>query len=236
MQGHYSVSASQNGEIPLTSLDNTSTSNFQLPSPSSWEDEPTSNFGQTVASTSCTDPSSELVIEPNFRNKFAERIASSGNLAGMSRMKKSGSVVRFADEIPVDLRRSTEQDVAATSENPDRPEMRHRGSIVSIASDAISDEDDMPSPGLQRTKSQLSMLIDETIARNGRKSFENLPNVARRGRSKVSQQEGSEEDKLLAMAHKEGVTKAGGAQLSRRFRLSAESESRYSSPSPPPLF
>lgn len=81
-------------------------SDFELPSASSWQSvESHATLGQN--SKTSTSPSNEpLVIEKNFREKFLETQSkiksSSTNLAAMGRqMRKTGSVVRFADEVEI---------------------------------------------------------------------------------------------------------------------------------------
>ena len=175
----------------------------------------------------------EMLVDRDFRGKFAERIASSSSLAIVNKMKKTGSVVRFADEVPTELHRGKQRKQSSSSEESDhglrKPLARH-DSTTSQALDDSSDDDDVVE--LPRTRSQLSLAIH-----NMRKDSSE-PDVVRPNPLASTKAPASkvEEEKLLNMGRKDGVTKAGGVQVPQPHRLTGQSFQRHESPSPPPLF
>lgn len=154
----------------------------------------------------------------------------------MNRIKKTGSVVRFADEVPTDLRNRKERESGSTQGSDRIPVLSHRDSVASVASVAVIDEDEVVSPQLPRTKSQLSMLIEESRSKNKREHAEPEIPAENIGLSSRRKRDPTDAEKVLAMAHGEGVTRFGGRQIRKGFKFSDGSEMRYSSPSPPPLF
>jgi hypothetical protein len=209
-------------------------STFALPSPSSWEDEPTIVSGRVSPRLPSPGPV-EFTIDKDFRGKFAERIASTSNLAGMSRMKKTGSVVRFADEVSVELRKPKEA-LSTTYEYENRPFLPHRQSASSVAiSDGDFDEDQSSVSGLQRTASSLSLLIQSVQLGDGSLPAELSPRkIVKKDKSRKGKDD--DEEELLAMGRRGGVTRAGGIQVPPQQRLRDDVDSRYSSPEPDPVF
>ncbi|EXJ81153.1 hypothetical protein A1O3_07443 [Capronia epimyces CBS 606.96] len=223
-----------------------------LPSASSWQsDDSTAENLMTMATGAAPLTSSDLV-ERDFRGKFVEtqkKLTSSTNLAALGRMKKTGSVVRFADEIPQDWRKGKEK---ATLADDSMGPSRLRSSF---ASSALTDEEnssDDDNVRLPRTKSQLSLLIkqkrDETGSqdlgpeakaqgRGGQDEGKNNDEGKGKGKGKGKENTKSKEEELLSMGRRGGVTKAGGVQVPKPQRLSEHDDPGHiSSSSPEPLF
>ncbi|EXJ78455.1 hypothetical protein A1O1_08855 [Capronia coronata CBS 617.96] len=217
---------------------------FALPSASSWQSvDSTAEYPGPVATGSSPSASSALV-DRGFRGKFVEtqkQLSSSASLAPLGRIRKTGSVVRFADEIPQDIGKGKEKEML----HDDRTGPARLRS--SLASDALTDEDDSSENehvGLSRTKSQLSLLIRKKRGETGSQdigpetrspSSEDRGKSSEKGKGKDNAQ--SKEDELLSMGHRGGVTKAGGVQVPKPQRLSERDDPGYiSSSSPEPLF
>lgn len=226
----------------------TGSSTFELPSASSWQSvEENDPERPTIVTLSSSTEPSDIVFNRDFRGKFVEeqrkKVTSTSNLAALGRMKKTGSVVRFADEIemPEEFGKAKGREQPRMMENePERPSRLRRSSGVFDDDDhdheeQDDEEEDEEDSGLElpRTKSQLSLLIHETRKQSG---SQNLGPSVLSPASKGDQPLGKEEEKLLSMGRKDGVTKAGGVQLPERQRLRSNSGNKYRSPSPPPLF
>lgn len=240
---------------------------FELPSASSWQsvDSHTDPFASTSKKASEEDPQ-PLQIDKNFRERFNEnqkQLRSSTNLAGMHRtMRKTGSVVRFADEVnvPESLRKlkgiAADAPAASMSDerSPASPEqaqswrqaLSHRGSIGSVA--AVSDEgSDELDPELPRIKSHLSLAIANLKRSQSSGEVGSLhdagvtsPEIEMEQEALISgahtKKKSEEEEKLLAMAHKDGVTKAGGINMPKELTIKGtafELGSSYDSPEEP---
>lgn len=211
---------------------------------------------QTQASPSADT----LVIDRNFRERFMQKTRnSSTNLANMNRsMRKTGSVVRFADEVELAtstslkksasatdrksvplspqsaLRTSSESKVATvTGGNPVnlrpwRPSgIERHDSIGSVA--AVSDDgsDGLEEGGeLPRTQSHLSLGIADLKRTLSSGNLEDLkddenaitsPTIEEEQEALIKGQKGKsltkEEENLLAMGRKDGVTRAGGVNM-----------------------
>jgi hypothetical protein len=186
------------------------------------------------------------LVEPDFRGKFVEtqkKLASSTNLAGLGRMRRPGSIVRFADELSEDDgSKGKEREVVASSlrdENIGPSRLR-----TSMASAAICDasDSDTSSDGhmeLPRTKSQLSLLINNKRSETGSSDIgpESQPKAANGKDKDAREKTRSKEEELLSMGRRDGVTKAGGIQVPKQQRVSELEGPGYESPSSPePLF
>lgn len=190
-----------------------------------------------------------------------KKLSSFTNLAGLERVRKSVSTVRFADESPEDIGKGKEKEVLPPldDERTDRSHMKstskgagqrqqeyrkRRGdSDDDRDSDSDSDEDDEDDEDdddnlqmkLPRTKSQLSLLIQHKREQTGSQDLgpPSSPEDAAKPRAK----EKSKEEELLSMGRRDGVTKAGGVQITRQQRVVARDEPEdLSSSSPEPLF
>ncbi len=191
------------------------------------------------------------IVDRDFRGRFVEnqrKLASATNLAGMGRMKKTGSIVRFADEVPQDLRKGKEKEILPhlQDENvgPSRMRPGSAGSVFShgddYAEDADADVDDKDSSNdemaLPRVKSHLSLLIKHKRDETGSRDLGPEP-ISSTSKEKGKETAKSQEDELLSMAHRDGVTKAGGVQVPKSLRISQHDDPGYMSPSSPePLF
>lgn len=207
-----------------------------MPLASSWEDDLSAEGGR-ISPTLGASGTAELAIDKDFRGRFAERIASTSNLASLNKFKKTGSVVRFADEVPAELWKS-KGPLSTTFEAEIRPTLPHRESIVSVAiSDGDADEDSLFMPGLQRTESSLSLLLRRAHLEDGSLPVETrLTEDASRKTTKQNDTKADEIDALLAMGRRGGVTKAGGIQLPPQQQLREDIDSTFSSPSPDRIF
>lgn len=243
-----------------------SAATFALPSASSWQSVDSAAEKAPLATTAPALTSSELV-DRDFRGRFVEtqkKLASSTNLAALGRMKKTGSVVRFADEIPQDLRKGKGKEVITPLRDENIGPSRLRSSAADESgSDDESDEDDHceheheheHDPGddhdddaghdsssdileLPRTKSQLSLLIQNKRDENGGQDLGPEAKPAEStGKGKEKGKAKSKEEELLSMGRRDGVTKAGGVQVPRPQRVSEHDDPGYSlSSSPEPLF
>jgi len=197
----------------------------------------------TTIQTSALQPSSVLV-EPDFRGKFIEnqkRIASSTNLAAAGRLGKSGSMVRFADDKP---ERDKERQALLVGEGDCRKSQSEQPARIigprgtSTDSQVFEDDNndkDNERKELPRTKSQLSLLIESQRKQNGRPAArQQEPKAKERAASLESRED---EDELIMMGRREGVTRAGGVAPGRStHRISGASAHRYRSPTPPPLY
>lgn len=153
-------------------------------------------------------------------------------------MRKTGSIVRFADEDPQDLRKGKEKEIV--------PPLQHEnigpaGQRTSIATEALFNDDEASSDDhmeLPRTKSQLSLLIKIKRDENGSQDLGPDEKAQEpKGKDKDTGKAQSKEEELLSMARGDGVTKAGGVQVPKSLRLSEHDDPGYTSPSSPePLF
>ena len=212
--------------------DTEETSGFALPSASSWQDVGSvgsSDIGTGTSGTSLGPPAS--LVETDFRKKFAEN-KSQTNLSGLGRLGKSGSMVRFKDDVPERL----EQD----DEGIDKMEEKSEHALVS-PSEELDEEAVLP-----RTKSQLSMLIAHARRKSSSHELPG-PSSLQQGqndccsKAEKNQVEDEKEDGLLMMGRKDGVTKAGGlSSVARGKRMMGEQiepeKFAYQSPPTPPLF
>lgn len=250
---------------------------FELPSASSWQSiESHAEPSASTAHGSVSHPGEPLVIDKNFRERFLEaqgKLRSSTNLDGMNRpIRKTGSVVRFADEVNAatsftHLQKSrsladrredpaaphveqsfhravseggqakSNQDLSRGEPRPWRPSgFQRHDSVGSVA--AVSDDDSNEAiETLPRNKSHLSL----GIADLKRSQIDgNQGSQARYGHAVTSPQIEDEqgalisgaksksptqdEENLLAMGRKGGVTKAGGVNLPKELTVKGKFE------------
>jgi hypothetical protein len=179
------------------------------------------------------------------------RGASSTNLSGLG---KSKSTVRFADQLPG--RRATsgaidrQTTAPASNTTPDaamaNAQARTRRGSGAIADDDEDDDDDiLPLP---RTKSQLSLMIDQERRKSGTHELRPSPlqqEVHKEGGDKTASKpkdndDDDEDDDLLIMGRKDGVTRAGAidgkARGKQKMSLKDSDKFRYQSPPTPPLY
>ena len=204
-----------------------SASTFALPSASSWQSDESAPERSTVSTTAPPPPTGDLV-DPGFRGKFVEnQKKSSINLAGLNRMRKIGSVVRFADE------EETEGKGKGREADPTSESGRRLSQMTTVAHDdsgSSTDEDQDQPLQLPRTKSQLSLLIKHKRDQTGSQDLgPQSPTIPAPSEPK----EKSKEAELLSMGRRDGVTKAGGVQVPRQQRLSDNDPSKSSIPSSP---
>lgn len=86
----------------------TSGATFALPSASSWQSIDSTTENRKLATTA-PQPTLGDLVDPGFRVKFVEsqkKLSSVTNLAGLGKVRKSLSTVRFADESPEDSGKS----------------------------------------------------------------------------------------------------------------------------------
>lgn len=212
---------------------------FALPSASSWQsvESMPENFRTTAVDSSLAATSD--LVNRDFRGKFAEtqkKLTSSTNLAALGRMRKTGSVVRFADEVPPDLRKGKERESQPDDDvGPSRLRSSLPGGALSDGED--SSDNDKDNRGLPRTKSQLSLLIKKKREETGSRDIGSHETGRGRGMDQSHEDTNSKEEELLLMARRDGVTKAGGVQGSKPQRMSEHEDPGYlSSSSPEPLF
>ena len=148
--------------------------------------------------------------------------------------------MRFADELPrEDIGKGKEREV------PTSP-LRNENAIpsrlhMSMASIAISDDSDTESSSsgqmeLPRTKSHLSLLINNKRNQTGDTDIGPAPQ-SQGPAGKDKEKARSKEEELLSMGRRDGVTKAGGVQVPKQQRVSELEDPGYHSPSSPePLF
>lgn len=252
--GHSTLS-SQVAICPATTEDSSRRiSAFELPSASSWQSvESHADPRGTSTGTTSTQEVTSLVVEKNFREKFTEtqkKLQSSTNLVGMNKMmRKTGSVVRFADEvdIPENFRRSPGTDRAGSPHHrpvsDSRPQswrqglQRHDsvGSVAAVSDDGTDEfearEDDTTM--LPRTRSQLSLGIadlkrSQSMGQDDAAFVVTSPQIEEEQdaliKGKKTTQPSEEEEKLLAMGRKDGVTRAGGVNLPKELTVQGKFE------------
>lgn len=238
---------------------------FALPSASSWQSIDSTTDNRKLATTAPQLTLGDLV-DPGFRVKFVEsqkKLSSVTNLAGLGKVRKSLSTVRFADESPEDIGKGKGKEILHALED-ERPGPSHMKSTLKSAgqrqqerndrrddseddsdSDSEEDEDedeeddDDDDDNLQmilpRTKSQLSLLIQHKRDQTGSQDLgpASFPEEGVKPQIK----EKSKEEELLSMGRRDGVTKAGGVQTPRQQRVAGRDEPEdLSSSSPEPLF
>ncbi|KIV76943.1 hypothetical protein PV11_08790 [Exophiala sideris] len=214
----------------------TSGAGFHLPTSSSWQSVNSGNDGPHLGSTAPVTSSADLV-DRDFRGKFVEsqrKLASSTNLASLDR--RSGSVVRFADEIPRISRKGKSKETSPELKTENMAPSRLRSSITSdeFANDQDESSDDQME--LPRVKSSLSLLIKTKREEIGRSDLG--PEAAGfKGKGKEPDKSNSKEEELLSMGRRGGVTKAGGVQVPESQRVSEHDDpGQFFSSSPEPLF
>jgi hypothetical protein len=234
--------------IELTTLPTATVSGtgFALPSAGSWQSVESTSPKHAMAATAPTESTvSKDLVEPDFRGKFVEtqkKLASSTNLVGLGKMRRPGSIVRFADELATDdTSKGKEREVSSSLRDENLGPSRLRTSMASatIVDDTDSDSSSGGQMELPRTKSQLSLMINNKRSETG--SFdigpEAQPQVANRKDKEAREKTRSKEEELLSMGRRDGVTKAGGIQVPRQQRVSELEGPGYESPSSPePLF
>jgi hypothetical protein len=183
------------------------------------------------------------------------RGASSTNLSGLG---KSKSTVRFADQLPGRRATSGAVDRQTTAPMPNttpgaaliNAQARARRGSGAIADDDDEDDDDiLPLP---RTKSQLSLMIDQERRKSGAHELRPSPlqqEVHKEGGDKTASKpkdndndddDDDADDDLLTMGRKDGVTRAGAiggkAQGKQKMSLKDNDKFLYQSPPTPPLY
>jgi hypothetical protein len=179
------------------------------------------------------------------------RGASSANLLGLG---KSKSTVRFADQLPGRRATSSAVDRQTTTPASDTaPDVAvtnaqtrtRRGSGAIVDDDDDDDDDIIPLP---RTKSQLSLMIDQERRKSGTHELRPSPlqqEVRKEGGDKTASKpknndDDDEDDDLLTMGRKDGVTRAGAidgkARGKQKMIMKDSDKFRYQSPPTPPLY
>ena len=184
------------------------------------------------------------------------RGASSTNLSGLG---KSKSTVRFADQLPGRRATSGAVDRQTTAPVPNTtPDAAltnakaraRRGSGAIVDDDDEDDDDILPLP---RTKSQLSLMIDQERRKSGAHELRPSPlqqEVHKEGGDKTASKlkdndndddnDDDADDGLLTMGRKDGVTRAGAiggkAQGKQKMSLKDNDKFLYQSPPTPPLY
>jgi hypothetical protein len=242
------------------------TTSFALPS-TSWQDAacPANSQGGPSSTAATPQQPSSWLVDTNFRSRFVEKTrgASSTNLSGLG---KSKSTVRFVDQ-PLGRRATSgaaDARLAAPAPNATRDALTTEAQTRPRRdSGAIADEDDDEEGGggggggeeeeqeedivLPRTKSQLSMMIEQERRKSGTYELRPSPlqQEVRKGvgndtASKPNDNENEADDGLLMMGRKDGVTKAGtiGSKARGKQRSSPNQSDgfRYQSPPTPPLY
>jgi len=214
-----------------------------LPSASSWQSVDSAAENPRLSSTLFEHPSADIV-DRDFRGRFVEnqkKLASSTNLPSLGRMRKTGSIVRFADEVPEELRKGKEKEILPPLQDENAGPSRMRpGSSGSVFSHGDDDADDNESSHdemeLPRVKSHLSLLIKHKRDETGSRDLGPEP-TSSNSKGKGKEKAKSQDEELLSMAHRDGVTKAGGVQVPKSLRISEHIDPGDLSPSSPePLF
>ena len=223
---------------------------FLLPSASSWQSVESTSPGRSNPAIQSSMP----LVDPNFRKQFVEaRSASQLNLAALgSKMRKTGSVVRFAEDLPTEFGKGKAREPSLSG--PGESALRRssgaeaRRSFLSAETAAREDSGEEDSEEdtlvmLPRTRSQLSMAIEQQRRISGSSNLgppeehAETQSSKSKGKGKGKELENEDmEDELLKMARKDGVTKAGGPRSRLPLRMSPSSVQRYRSPTPPPIF
>lgn len=179
-----------------------------------------------------------------------KKLSSVTNLAGLGKVKKSMSTVRFADEAPGVTGKGKEKEVLASSPedvragpSQMRPALKTTEQPRSLSDSrddgSDSEEDDDDDDNLQmllpRTKSQLSLLIQHKRDQTGSQDLGPASSPETVVKPKIKDK--TKEEELLSMGRRDGVTKAGGVQTPRQQRVIGRDEPEdLSSSSPEPLF
>ncbi|KAK5052092.1 hypothetical protein LTR84_002896 [Exophiala bonariae] len=234
---------------------------FALPSASSWQSVDSTTESRKLATTA-PQPTLGDLVDPRFRVKFVEsqkKLSSVTNLAGLGKVKKSMSTVRFADETPEVAGKGKEREILASSpEDVQAGPSQMRPAIKTIEQrrnrsghrddendnvdedededeDDDDDEDDNLQMVLPRTKSQLSLLIQHKRDQTGSQDLGPASSPETVVKPKIKDK--TKEEELLSMGQRDGVTKAGGVQIPRQQRvIGRDGPEDLSSSSPEPLF
>lgn len=240
---------------------------FALPSASSWQSVDSTTENRKLATTA-PQPTLGDLVDPRFRVKFVEtqkRLSSVTNLAGLGKVNKSLSTVRFADQTPEPVGKGKEKEIFPSPEHdrvghslmksnlkkPERhPTQReHRGDVSDDGDDdddgrdddeeqdedGHGDDDDDLKMALPRTKSQLSLQIQHKRDETGSQDLGPASSPETVVKPRIKDK--TKEDELLSMGRRDGVTKAGGVQTPRQQRVVGRAEPEdLSSSSPEPLF
>jgi hypothetical protein len=162
------------------------------------------------------------LVEPDFRSKF---LSSSTNLPALGRMRKTGSVVRFADE-DEEIGRSKGKGKETETSPPLSPEelrARRRTSSQVFDSDESTEGDEVRLP---RTTSQLSMAIQDRRKQSGSRDLGPEPG----GAAAKTRESRKREEELLSMGRR-----AGAVRIAKPRTESGEDHG-YRTPSPGPTF
>ena len=222
----------------------TNSSGFLLPSASSWQSVESTSPGK--GGQDSIIQSSIPLVDPDFRKQFVEaRSASQLNLAGAgTKMRSTGSVVRFAEDLPDAGRGKAKESSLGPGRRGSGAESRRSSLITSTPAVVDADKEDDEDEGLimlPRTRSQLSLAIQERRRLSGSQNLgpgANNGNKAK-GKGKAHNKDKDKEDtedELLKMGRRDGVTKAGGPRSRQPLRASPPQHQRYRSPTPPPIF
>jgi len=179
------------------------------------------------------------------------RGASSTNLLGLG---KSKSTVRFADQLPGRRATSSAVDRQTTAPAPNTtsdaamtnaPARTRRGSGAIADDDEDDDDDILPLP---RTKSQLSLMIDQERRKSGTHELRPSPlqqevhkeDCGKTASKPKDNDDYDGDDDLLTMGRKDGVTRAGAINGKARGKPKMSPKDsdkfRYQSPPTPPLY
>jgi hypothetical protein len=162
----------------------------------------------------------ESLVDRNFRSRF---LSSATNLPAMARMRKTGSVVRFAEE-DEEIGKGKAKEVPPP-ESPTNLRSRGRTGSQVIDSDESGDSDEVRLP---RTKSQLSMAIQDRRKQSGSQDLG--PQTARPQEAAKSKEGQRREEELLKMGRE-----AAAPQIPRGLPGGERGEG-YRPPSPGPIF
>ena len=208
-----------------------------LPSVSSWQSANSTAENLSFATTAPPVPPSDPLVDHRFREKFMEnqkKMVSSSNPVGLDRIEKRRGIVRFADEIPQDLRKRKEKEVLSP-DSDEKPSPLQTGAGSEAKSDDDEDDKDDEDDGddegdegedgdednsdveLPRTKSQLTLLIQNRRGETGSRDLgPEPPRPTSPAESKGKGREKSKEEELLSMGRRDGVTKGGKSRYRNR--------------------
>ena len=189
-----------------------------LPLASSWQSVEETSPRDTSPIVTRPESQTGSLVDRNFRSKF---LSSATNLPALARTRKTGSVVRFADE--AENADTGKERVVSPPASPEKARPRQASQVIDS-----DDSEELDRMQLPRTQSQLSMAIQDRRKKSGSRDLGPEPAVQQEVAKKNDTKR--KEEELLNMGRR------AAAPRIPKGRGGSGEERGYRSPSPGPTF